>query len=374
MTRYSGVLLLVLVGFLIAWILQVEPPEDFEVNQQNTVVVSVHAQQATGKSVPITARGYVDTRWRSNVSAEVSGKVVDVSPQLLVGSTFNQGDILVTVDDTRYQVELLEAQSDVASAQQHLQEEQQAAKRAQLNWQASGLAGQPSDILLRKAQIHAATLQVNAAKAKVAYSKSMLSKTQIVAPYDGTTISRQINVGDIVHAETALASIYAHTQLQVRLPLAQSTRLDADNKKITLISEQDNSRWSATITRRDNVVDPSKHWVYAIAELEQGNTEHRSPFLGEYVKAILYSEVMEHVLTLPQACINGDTRIWQVDSNNTLQLLPNTYLNKDEEFVYVQVEAAFAQAPIRIVCYPNKDFLVGTSVLIDDYSVKNSTP
>ena len=92
---------------------ETEPPA--EKKMIRTRVVELHAQDYP---VVIKKNGIVQPHNQVTLSAEVTGKVVRISPSFEVGSYFSAGDVLVELDDRDYRnaVAMTEAQCDGAEA------------------------------------------------------------------------------------------------------------------------------------------------------------------------------------------------------------------------------------------------------------------
>ena len=333
--------------------------KDIVVKKDSLLRVSAINLDVQTQHVPIISQGIINARWRSTLVSDVSGKVLFVSPNLLVGGEFKQGEVLVRIDDSRYQAELAQATSDVATALQQLLEEQQQSQRAQQNWQASGLPGKPSELLLRKPQLRSAKQRVIAAQAAKKHAQKNIKNTTLIAPYDGTTIKRQISLGDLLTTEGEIAEIYAHNLLQTRLPLTQSqaSQLMKNDAVIVLLKSPTSKKiWKTTIHRFDKVISPNNNWVHAIVELNNSDQETDMPLLGEFIEAQLNSPLTKNVIEIPENCISGDSRIWYVNAESKLSLLDNNYLSHANQYVYLQVNAEFKSKAINIVCNPNKSF------------------
>ncbi|MGH1427253.1 MAG: efflux RND transporter periplasmic adaptor subunit [Arenicella sp.] len=360
-----GILFLVGAIIVITMLFEDDPIEDIIVKKDSLLRVSTISLDIQTQHVPITSQGVIDARWRSTLVSDVSGKVLFVSPSLFIGGKFKQGEVLLRIDDSRYQAELAQAKSEVAIAKQQLHEEQQKSQRAQQNWQASGLPGKPSDLLLRKPQLRSAKQRIAATTAAQMLAQKNVNKTVLIAPYDGTTIKRKISLGDFLTTEGEIAEIYAHKLLQTRLPLTQSQAsqlMKNDSVAVQLKSLTSKKTWQTSISRYDRVINPNNNWVHAIVELDNSSKETEMPLLGEFIEAQLNSPLVQQVVKVPEDCINGDSRIWHVNAESTLALLDNNYLSHANQHVYLQINNEFKSDTLNIVCNPSKSFSPGMAV------------
>ena len=61
------------------------------------------------------------------------------------------------------------------------------------------------------------TLQVNSLKADIEVEKTMIRKTEVLAPFDGVVGLRNVSIGAIVTPATQLATFRTPRQVEIRL-------------------------------------------------------------------------------------------------------------------------------------------------------------
>jgi HlyD family secretion protein len=160
----------------------------------------------------VLASGTLTYRSQATLTPEIIGRVREI--RVAEGDRVRKGDVMMRIDAEAYRAEV--AQYEAAVAQASL-----AIDRARYNreYQASKLAryeklravGMVTAVMYDELQMQARGAEVAlrdaqealaSARAQLAQSRERLSKTQIVAPMDGTVISVGIRVG-----ETAVPSI-----------------------------------------------------------------------------------------------------------------------------------------------------------------------
>jgi RND family efflux transporter MFP subunit len=157
-------------------------------------------------SVP--AQGTVAPRTESDLTAQVSGQVVEVSPKFANGGFFAKGDALVRIDPRDYELAVATANVEVAQAQLRYAQELEESAVAQSEWTDVG-QGDPNDLALRKPQLAQARASLDAARARYQMAKRNLKRTTILAPFDGRVRSKRIDVGQVVSPNAPLGRIYA---------------------------------------------------------------------------------------------------------------------------------------------------------------------
>ncbi|HCS29529.1 MAG TPA: efflux transporter periplasmic adaptor subunit, partial [Spongiibacteraceae bacterium] len=139
--------------------------------------------------VNIASQGTVSPRTQTTLIAEVSGRVVEVSPKFKAGGFFTAGEILLQIDDRDYKAELKRAESAVASARSNLALEKGRAQVAYRDWQkfSKGVSrnAEADELAQRKPQLAEAQARLDSAEADLARARDNLDRTTIRLPYSG---------------------------------------------------------------------------------------------------------------------------------------------------------------------------------------------
>lgn len=114
--------------------------------QENTVAadVSVVRVRADRYAPDIEAYGAAEPHYQLSLTAEVTGRVVELAGAFESGRLVKAGDLLVQLDDTDYQAALASAEKNLASARLDLLEAEREASQAEAEWQSSGLSASPT--------------------------------------------------------------------------------------------------------------------------------------------------------------------------------------------------------------------------------------
>ncbi|MEY8197608.1 MAG: HlyD family efflux transporter periplasmic adaptor subunit, partial [Colwellia sp.] len=169
--------------------------------------------------VMVQSFGTVTPRTQSVLFAQVSGQINYVSKQFRAGGFFEQGDILIQLDDRDHRAEVNIAQASLMSAKQNLQEEDARVKQAKADWQRLGNGKAPNALVLRQPQYETAKAQVLSAQAQLDKVKLSLERTSIVAPYAGRILKKNVDIGQVISNNTQLADIFAVDYVEIRLPI-----------------------------------------------------------------------------------------------------------------------------------------------------------
>jgi len=161
-------------------------------------------------SASVTANGYVVARTRASVSAKVPGRLAYLG--VSEGSLVRKGEVIARLENADYQAQMAQAQAAVASARADSIEA--AADRDQLEREAQRLRtifAQNRELVAQQevdqiesgaaqaaARAQSAAARVVAAEAGLRYAAAVLDNTLIRAPFAGTVLRKEAEVGEVV--------------------------------------------------------------------------------------------------------------------------------------------------------------------------------
>lgn len=297
-------------------------------------LVEVMELQTETTRMQITAFGEVRPRATTAVVAEVAARVLEVSPKLYRGSFFKKGDVLVKLDDSDFKNAVAMARAEVSKADAALLLEQAEARVAIADWEQLGEGPVPS-LVAREPQLAAAEAARDAAMANLAIAETNLSRTIMLAPFDGRALERNIEAGAWVGPGAALASIYAVDAAEVTLPIA-AVQLDnlglavagsAAPIEVTFETQVGDrtAYWKGHIVRTEASIDPGTRMITAIAQIDApfeasaDGTPALAP--GMFLRATISGRELTNVYRVPRsAVLDGDVVRFVDDANQAHEL------------------------------------------------------
>jgi RND family efflux transporter MFP subunit len=166
-------------------------------------LVRVALANATGggtlSSEGISANGYVVARTKASVSAKIPGRLEYLG--VSEGSRVKTGEVIARIEGGDYAAQLASARANAAETEAQLVQARRDFERAK-KLRAQGLN---SDADLENAETRVTVLeaQVNAAHAQVELASVNLENTRVRAPFDGTVLRKDAEVGEIVAPASA---------------------------------------------------------------------------------------------------------------------------------------------------------------------------
>ncbi|NOT34759.1 MAG: efflux RND transporter periplasmic adaptor subunit [Candidatus Eisenbacteria bacterium] len=168
-----------------------------------TPVVEVTLVESSGGSAAvggnITANGYVVARTKASVSAKIPGRLAYLG--VTEGSRVKKGQIIARIENADYVASREAARASIGQTQAQLDQAERDLTRARALRERQLI----SDVELEDASTRAAVLraQIAADRARVGVTDAALENTNVRAPFDGTILRKDAEVGEIVAPSSA---------------------------------------------------------------------------------------------------------------------------------------------------------------------------
>lgn len=343
-TSFLAVLAILMVMLLAIWFLVINKPsaakKDDEKKMARTVEVAV--VKAAEGGAAISAEGVVQSQRVVTLTAEVTGKLIEVSPNLVPGGKVRQDEILAVIDPADYRAAMEQAKaskertvSAVADAELALQQEKAKRDQALRDWKKLG-KGEPSDLLARVPQIasvaarlESARADIESAKAEVARAARNLERTVIRAPFDAVVREESVEVGAVLAPGAMLATLFSERSLEVELPLKLEdyALLQRDENgtvkgEVTLRGTLGSRivMWPGRVVRTTGEVERGALTAGVVVAIEStdGEGELSLPPPGMFVEAELMGQSLEENKVVPREAVREGDRVAVVADDGTI--------------------------------------------------------
>lgn len=155
--------------------------------------------------------GLLEANRSSIISSELSALVKEVHVSL--GDVVKQGDLLASLDDVSFALQVKLAESEVSLSQAEYSASQRQLKRI------SGLEGKGnasvSELDDSNKLYEVGSAQLSVAKAQLALSKNTLEKTKILAPYSAWVSARLVEQGQLLSPASEMFELLDIEKLKV---------------------------------------------------------------------------------------------------------------------------------------------------------------
>ena len=228
---YLGLLLLIIIGF---WYVK-----------QNTAItvktIQIIESSGLGQDAVLTGQGYVVAQVKAAISSKATGRLQELF--VIEGDKVKKGMIIGRIESNDVQANLNQQKAQIAvlnaslsNAQAELEDAHSAYLRQQSLLQ--NKVGTQSEFDASQgrwkralAQVSFAQAQINSQQAAIASAQVLVENTVIRAPFDGTVLSKNANVGEVI---TALGAAAGSRGAVVTLADMSSLEVEADVSESSL--------------------------------------------------------------------------------------------------------------------------------------------
>lgn len=336
---------LVLAGLLIA--LRSAPPQDPPSNEA-PIVSTTPAERRSG-ALRVRGSGTVRPPKEVDLTAEVGGRIVEVSDAFVSGGRFSAGDTLARIDPSDYRSQVRQAQAAVTQARFEVlqaREEVGVAKEEyeRLRERADDAPAPDSTelgrLLFREPQLRAAEANLESAQAQFETAQTNLARTALVAPFDGRIRTTQANQGSYVGPGTPIARLYSTEQAEVIVPLEsrraalieglwQSSAQQTDAPRsatVTLSYGEDEYTWQGYVDRVEGALDEQTRTVNVAVRVDapystrpDSESDDAPPLaVGSYVSVDIEGRTLDTYYAVPRRAVRNDGTVWTVESDTLL--------------------------------------------------------
>jgi len=297
---------------------------------ERAVPVGVEPARTGDIAIHLDGIGTVTPRATVTVHTRVDGELVAV--HFREGQTVARGDLLVEIDPRPFQVQLDQAEGQLARDEALLTNAKVDVARYRGLSKTDAIPKQQLDTqeaLVR--QDEAAIVidhgQIEAAKLNLVYSR-------VTSPVDGRIGLRLVDPGNIVHASDTggLAVVTQLRPIDVIFTLPEDSLPDvlakvrAGERLAVEALDREKSRQLArgTLLTLDNTIDPTTGTVRLKAEFPN---EDEALFANQFVNARLELEVRHGVTLVPEAAVQRGTQgtfVWVMKDDDTVEMRPVT--------------------------------------------------
>ncbi|MEE3327762.1 MAG: efflux RND transporter periplasmic adaptor subunit [Myxococcota bacterium] len=369
MLVYPLLILLVVVGivFLIAWM---APEASKESVAAPLPAVRIQTVEPEPFQFRVDAQGTVVPRREGSLRPQISGEVVWVSPALVSGGFFEQGEALLRIDPTDYaarveseEASLARAESEARRAQKELKRQRSLADRSvasQARIDDAENAARVSDAVLREA------------RSRLGQAQRDLDRTELRAPYTGRIRSERVDPGQFVSRGESLADLYAVDFAEVRLPIPDRElgfmdlplgyREDPVSEALAAGEEVDElqltghagprvrlradfageeQEWWGELVRTEGEIDPKTRMVTVVVRVEDPygrlKDQGRPPLaVGLFVDAMIEGIELPEAIVLPRSSLQQGERVYLLDNEDRVHFQPIEIARSERDQVIVR--------------------------------------
>ena len=344
------------------------------------LTVRVIDAQPQSLTLTVSSQGTVRPLTESQLIPEVSGKIEWMSDSLIVGGFFSKGEELARVDSLDYETALSRAEAALLRTEAELEHSKFELMRMRSLEERKLASRSNLENALRMYRVNTAA-QLDAA-ANLKQAQENLKRTTLIAPFTGLVRAKSVDIGQFVSRGQPIATVYANSSVEVRLPVAdrqlafldipppQRGELPAESQpSVTLTANYAGQQlqWTGTIVRTEAEIDRSSRMVQLVARVNN-NEADVAISVGQFVNAEISGRTADNIFVLPRSALRNDSNILIVDNENKLRFRDIETLRLYEDTILVSGGLAAGER----ICISSVQTAVD-GMLVDPSVVQNNS-
>ncbi|MFT5755690.1 MAG: hypothetical protein ACI9LM_000402 [Alteromonadaceae bacterium] len=288
-------------------------------NSKKIVSASIISAQSVNNLPNMDLLASVEPIKLSQITSQVSGKVIHFSEALRPGSSLLKNQLLLTIDPLPYQVAVAEANAGLIAAKIEL-------KKIRIQFSQDSLSAK-----LANAQLALATSQLTQAQAE-------LQQTKITLPFDAEITNIHAYLGEYVTPGQQIISVLpkANKHISVLISEQDFARLEPLElgQQVTLMSLDKQHHWSSKMVSISQHTSNLQRKIYL--KPLYSNSE-KSPLYGQHVYAQLPIKGWPTTLSLPESALTLKGELWWLNQQD------QAYKTKLDDYLIANNRVYFSQ-------------------------------
>ncbi len=295
--------------------------------------------------------GKVRAEISSDITSEVSGRLLMVMPDLEEGLYVEEGTVLARIENSQYLYELKQAKAALAEAKLALEQAQAEVDQAQKDLVVIGDV-EVSTLALGEPQLAFAKAAFDSAKARLLRSQYLMEQTEVKAPYTGFISAKTLKPFEYIQQGQLLLSMFKAENMLVDVLVPKSiihrvhvlTQLSQKSgKPIKRLDAELLQNWGAS------QLNISANLLFSSAALDSDSQMQKLIFTykispnvlsdmaikpGSVVTVVLKPEPLESILKIEAEYLNADNAIKRMNSAGEAVLEQIEPVYQDWQYVY----------------------------------------
>ncbi|MHC4925081.1 MAG: efflux RND transporter periplasmic adaptor subunit [Planctomycetota bacterium] len=317
--------------------------------ERRAPLVQVRSVLAGRHATTLSVMGTVVPSRVIELRPRVSGEVIEMNPRLVTGGLLREGEVLVRIDPTDFNLAVRQREADLARAESalRLEQGQQAVARREFELLGDDVSEEEKDLILRKPQIAAAEAEVAIARAGLERAKVDLGRTEVRVPFNALVRSYDVGKGTQIATSSRIATLVSTDSCYVEV----SVPVD----RLSWIKLQDESSKGSAArihASRDSIRDG--HVARLVGDLEKSGRLARmrvsveDPFclqpshagsprllLDSYLRVEISGPELESAVAVERRHLRDAKFVWIADDEDCLRIRPVEIGHRTRDCIYV---------------------------------------
>jgi len=309
-----------------------EPPRA-EKPLEGTLVEVVQISSSRHE-VDLHAKGTVVPAMEVVLQAELGGRVIWQSPELVAGGRFDANQPMVRIDPRDYELAVEAHRSEVNRAKLELALETRRGDVAKREWTSFGemdVTEEQRALAQRQPQLEATKLALKAAQSALKKAQLDLARTTLRAPFNAMVVSDSVDPGQLISPQSSVARLVGtdeyHVQVSVPVTSLRTVRArtpDAPGSEAKIIQRvgSETIERSAEVIRQLPDLDPGGAMARLLLSIDDplGEPGELPLLLGSFVDVVIAAQPIDDAIRLPRVALRNGRSVYVMNDQNLLDI------------------------------------------------------
>ena len=340
---------------LAAYVLVVTKPEPPRAEKPlEGTLVDVIQIDARRHEVDLHAKGTVVPAQEVVLQAELGGRVVWQSPELVPGGRFKEGQPIAKIDPRDYELAVESFRAEVNRAKLDLALEKRRGEVAKREWNSFGemdVSEEQRALAQREPQLESTRLALKAAQSALKKAQLDLTRTTLRAPFNAMVVAESVDTGQLISPQSTVARLVGtdeyHVQVSVPVAALLTVRArtdDAPGSETKIIQHVG----PETIVRRGEVIrqlpdlDPGGAMARILVRIENplGKPGDLPLLLGSFVDVEVGAQPIDKAIRVPRVALRNGRSVYVMNDQDLLEI-------RDVQIAWTEPDAVLVTSGLK---------------------------
>jgi len=316
-------------------------------------LVRVQTIETGRQVVHVRGEGTVRPLQEIDLVPQVGGKIIQVSPKMVNGGTFQKGDTLIQIDPVDYELAVTLAKAKVKDSESLVRMAEEESAAAKEEWyllhKGTDKADQkPPELVIKGPQLAAAKATLAANQANLRKAILDLTRTTLKAPFDGRVSQEHVDVGEYVNPGQSVATLYSIDVAEVVVPLEDKdlewfqvpgfTPGNGTGSPAVVEATVAGKRltWPGKVVRAEGKLDERTRMIRVVVRVEDPYAKKPPLTPGLFVFVDIQGETLPHAALIPRSSLREDRMVWVVGPDGRLRFRKVEVARKEGDQVLIR--------------------------------------
>lgn len=318
-------------------------------------LVQVVPVQRDNCTTAVTQMGPVLPAQQVTLRPQVTGQIVEISPDVVPGAFVEAGQKLFTIDKRDYEIAVHQRHSEVMKALRDLKIEQGNQAVAQREYELLGeeISEKDRELVLREPHLASAEAAHASAQAALERAELDLARCTITAPFNAIVQEKSVDLGATVSLNSNLVTLIGTDEawVEVKVPLHELKWITIPQKNGDPGSEvriRNPLAWGPERYRAGRVLrlmgelEPQGRLTQLLVGVEDPfclKPENRAApqvLMGAFVSAEIRGRTLDSVFPVERPYLRDNDTVWILNEAGALEIRPVQIAFRSPTHVYVQ--------------------------------------